>query len=177
MKNLVISFLFIGATLLYFGCDEGNPVAPDQNQIELETTSLEKWNRTPFTGTCTFVEDIDPGKTTVLQNGKTLIKGIKSVWYNDGSDPRVNGKSIWHFSMLLNEDGTGRSWGTAELIVDNNGGKWKKWFVGKITPEGGSAPTFGIGVKGDVKGLFAKWNYNILFSDGFYTIKGTIAGR
>ncbi|MBL1215589.1 MAG: hypothetical protein HND52_19640 [Ignavibacteriae bacterium] len=178
MKRFRVLFFATCALLIFFGCTENNPIEPDVTKNDQPTEALEKRCRTNFTGTCNFVRDIDPGTTTVLPNGKTLIRGIKSEWYDEASDPRVTGTTIWHFSMLLNEDGTGKSWGTAELIVDDNGGKWKMWFRGKVTPEGGVAPVYGVGVDGDVRGSFAKWKYTMILANGFfYTTKGKIFQR
>ena len=47
MKRLILLFLFIGIALLYFGCSENNPSAPELSQSDQVTNSLAK----PLTGT------------------------------------------------------------------------------------------------------------------------------
>jgi uncharacterized protein (DUF2345 family) len=51
---------------------------------------------TPFVVLSTPVgaEDDSDGTIVTLPNGKTLIKGAKHTWYDDGSDPRITGKSV-----------------------------------------------------------------------------------
>ena len=47
MKRLFLAFLFTGIALLYFGCSENNPSAPELSQNDQVTNSLAK----PLTGT------------------------------------------------------------------------------------------------------------------------------
>ena len=181
MKRFISMFLVIGTAMIFFACQGDSLTDPGLSQSADQTdqapTSLAQF-KTPFTGTCNFVKDIDPGTATVLPNGKTLVEGIVSEWYDEASDPRVTGRTIWSFSMLLNEDGTGKLWGTAELIVDNNGGKWKTAYKGELTAEGAFAPVVGVGVEGDVKGLTEKWDYTMIYANGFfYVTEGFIIGH
>ena len=46
MKRLFLAFLFTGIALLYFGCSENNPSAPELSQSDQVTNSLAK----PLTG-------------------------------------------------------------------------------------------------------------------------------
>jgi len=179
MKRLIFVFLFIGTVLLYWGCAENNPMAPTSNQNDREVSSFEKLNKTLFTGTCKFVKPIDPGTTTVLPNGQTLIEGMRAEWYDKASDPRVTGRSIWLGNQLIDRDGTVKYWGKAEIIVDKNGGKWEMCWHGNITGGIGVAKAFGIGVEGKVKGLFAKSTYTIDVTGGppptaYYVTEGFI---
>jgi len=182
MKRFISMLLVVSATMIFFACQGESPtdpgVSPDnQTNASLESASLAKM-KTLFTGTCNFVKNINPGTTTVLPNGKTLIEGMMVEWYDEASDPRVTGRTIWYANQLLNEDGTGIYWGTAELIVDNNGGKWEMVWGGKLTSEAAVAPAVGVGVDGDVKGLAAKWTYTMTFANGFfYVTEGFIIGQ
>ncbi len=179
MKHFII-FSIIFSGLLLFSCQE-NPIEPQvgsdiQSSASLERAPLAKY-KTPFTGTSNFVAIIDPGTTTVLPNGKSLIEGIRAEWYDEATDPRVTGKTFWYVNELLNEDGNGKYWGSAELIVDNNGGKWEIIWAGQLTNGGtvANATAFGTGVEGDVKGLTAKWDYKLDLAVGFfYKTKGFI---
>ena len=47
MKRLFLAFLFTGIALLYFGCSENNPSAPELSQSDQVTNSLAK---KPLTG-------------------------------------------------------------------------------------------------------------------------------
>ncbi len=47
MKHLMLVFLVIGATLIFFGCSENNPSAPELSQGDQVTNSLAK---PPLTG-------------------------------------------------------------------------------------------------------------------------------
>jgi len=200
MKHLLFMFLVIGALLIFFSCQQESPVDPAANQdneaviselnlgeeeivLQLKESDetpavLESWNCMVFTGMDTFVQDIDPGETTVLLNGKIFTKGRIAEWYEIASDTRVTGQSIWNINSLADPDGTMKFWGKTELNVEDNGGQWKIfWFGGTI--EGGlQATAVGIGKKGAVKGMFAKWNYEMIFANGFfYTFEGKIFGR
>lgn len=179
MKHFII-FSIIFSGLLLFSCQE-NPIEPQANPDFQSTASLDRGPlaqlKTPFTGTCNFVAPIDPGTTTVLPNGKTLIEGFVVEWYDEASDSRVTGKTIWYANELLDENGNGKYWGTTELFVDNGGGKWEMIWGGNLTNNGtvGVATAIGTGVEGDVKGLTAKWIYKIDVSVGFfYTTEGFI---
>ena len=48
MKRSILMFLVIGATLIFFGCSEKNPSAPELSQSDQVTNSLAK---PPLTGT------------------------------------------------------------------------------------------------------------------------------
>jgi len=200
MKHLSFVLVIIGAILIFFGCQQEGPVAPEANQNNDATISelnlneeeivlqlkesdetpaaLERWRCTTFTGTCNYVQDIDPGIVTVLPNGKTLTKGSISEWYDSASDSRVTGQTIWYVNSLLDPDGTGKMWGKTDLNVDISGGQWKMYWWGELTSEGAKATVVGIGKKGTVKGLFAKWKYTLVFTNGFfYTFEGKIFER
>ena len=200
MRHLTFVLMLIGAVLIFFGCQQEGPVAPMENQnndaaiselnlneedivLQLKESdetpvALERWTCTSFTGIDNFVQDIDPGTVTVLPNGKTLTKGQIAEWYESASDPRVTGQSIWHINSLADPDGTMKFWGKTEINVEDNGGQWKTvWFGGTV--DGGlKATAVGIGKKGAVKGMFAKWNYSMVFANGFfYTFEGKIFSR
>jgi len=175
MKHSSI-FLLIIFTMLFFSCQGEYLVEPEASPDVQSSASLERASgplakfKTKFTGTCNFVAPIDPGTTTTLPNGKTLIEGFRAEWYDEASDPRVTGKTFWDANQLLDESGNGKYWGTTELIVDNDGGKWKMEWGGSLTNGGtvGIAKVLGTGIEGDVKGLTARWIYKIDVSIGFF---------
>lgn len=200
MKHPTFVFLVFSAVLVFFGCQQQGPVSPKATQNNETTISepnlneeeivlqlkerdetpaaLERWRCTTFTGMDTFVQDIDPGIVTVLPNGKTLTKGKIAEWYESASDPRVTGQSIWYINSLVDPDGTMKLWGKSDLNVENNGGQWKTMWWGKTVDGGLKATVIGIGKKGAVKGLFAKWKYTMVFANGFfYTFEGKIFER
>jgi hypothetical protein len=181
MKRLILMFLVIGTGLIFFGCSENNPSAPELNQNDQVTTSLAK-AKTPFTGTSNFVQPLDPGTTTLLPNGKTLVKGELVEWYDEANDLRVTGQSIWYINSLTEEDGlSAKIWGKAEINVgvenpgDESRGKWEISWHGWVTPTGNETHPFtivaeavGTGKEGEVKGLVAKWTYTMDLENGFF---------
>ena len=179
MKKSVSVFLLIFTILVYFGCTEDNPIGPQADQ---GTASLEKLNKTTFTGTSRFVKPIDPGTTTVLPNGYTLIEQRVVEWYDEASDPRITGRSIWTVDQIISPDGAVKYGGSTELIVDGSGGKWEMWWHGSIVGGIGIANAYCVGVEGAVKGLYAKSIYTIDLTVGppptsFYEVEGFILER
>ena len=185
MKHLIYVFLVIGVVVFFFGCQKDNLTSPDLNQSDqAEAPVLNKSDRvlvpwtktkTAFTGTSNFKQLLEPATETLLPNGKTLLSGEVAEWYDEASDPRVTGQSIWVVNKLLNEDGSGKVWGTADIFVDNDGGRWEILWWGSVSSEGVVAKAVGTGIEGDVKGLVAKWTYTMIFENGiFYTSKGYI---
>lgn len=199
MKRLILIFFVVGTVLVFFSCSKDNATAPEMSNIpelnqapELsQAPEISQFDQLPepslnecgtyFSGTSTFQKPVEPGTTTLLPNGKTLIKGEVAEWYDDATDPRVTGVSFWTVNKLLNPDGTGRAWGKAEIIVNNSGGKWKIIWWGKITEVGVDAKAIGVGVEGTVRGLFARWTYTMVFANivtvPFYTSEGKIIGH
>ena len=187
MKRLINVFLIVVSVFLLLSCQDNNPTNPAQNQNDqtMIPDSKQTDNRfspfakvvSHFTGTSNFVAPLEPGTERVLPNGKTLVLEQKAEWYDEASDARVTGQTIWVINKLLNKDGTGRVWGSAVLNVDD-GGKWDMIWWGTLTSEGIVAKAVGSGVEGAVKGLTAKWTYTMDFAQGFfYTSKGIIIER
>jgi hypothetical protein len=187
MRRLIVMLLVIGINLIFFSCSGENPTepeisqapeisqVPEMSQMDQLTDPLPTECVTYFSGTSYPVAPINPGTTTVLPNGKTLLKGQVAEWYDNATDPRVTGQSIWTVNKLLDPDGTGIAWGNAELNVDNSGGKWKIVWWGCVSEVGVVAKAVGIGKKGAVRGLFAKWTYTMTFANGiFYVTEGYI---
>ncbi len=182
MKNLFFVFLIVGIVLVFFGCSENIPTAPELNQShqiadqsDLVVTTLTN-PKTIFTGTSTMVELVAAGTFKPLPNGKTLMKGRISKYYDDTSDPRVTGYSFWYVDGIFNEDGSGKMQGKAELIVDGDGGKWEMSWHGSMAADGSIIDyVVGTGKEGAVKGLVAKWTYIRLPGQaGFYSVEGVI---
>ena len=174
MKRLIRVLISVIVISLLIGCSENSPLTPSAENDKGDNT-LEKLVKTNFTGTSNFVKPIDAGVSTPLPNGKTLIEGMKVEWYDQASDPRVTGTSIWNANQLISEDGTVKYGGTAKIIVDNN----EMWWHGNIVGGIGVANAYGVGVEGNVKGLFARWTYTIDLTVGpppiaFYVTEGFI---
>jgi hypothetical protein len=182
MKRLLFLFLCTVIAVLYFGCSD-NPSTPEGNQGNHVTTSLSKVDR--FTGTSIFIEILDQGVTTDLPGGGTLTIGRKALWQDvttDPGDPRVEGFATWTVNQKVNKTGNGHVWGTAEMVVDADLGKWAMTWHGVVSgnPANGDLYIKGIaigeGIEGSVEGLNAKWTYildqaNVGF---FYTSEGFI---
>ncbi len=171
MTRLNFMFLVIfGVAIIFSGCEK-----------EDCSTSI----FTEFTGTSNFVVDIEPGTTTELPDGRILIDGQSAEWYDEATDWRVTGKTIWHVNWLMEvEANTAQIWGTAELFVDGDRGKWELSWQGYQTPTGDGfkvvVGAVGTGKEGEVKGLVATWTYTMNFdfnnpeTSFFYATEGII---
>ncbi len=176
MKRSFFFLVVIGVTMIFLNCSEENTTAPETNQA--------------FAGTSIWVADIDPGETTLLEDGRTLITGQKAEWYDSTNVDLVTGKSFWEVGWIIEEDGNAQMWATAELVVDGGRGKWEFTWSGTRVPTGGGTfvewespfriegDAVGKGVEGEVAGLEAKWTYimdfNGDFSTLFYNVEGYI---
>lgn len=184
-----ISLLFILSIAGFFSqCTKDDVLKDFADQNDQETSSLKsmKFNETSFTGTSVFVAPIEAGTEINLPNGKTLIAGQTAEWYDEASDSRVTGKSVWYVNWLKEPDpNTAKVWGKAELFVgvkatgDTPQGKWEITWEGNQTPDGGGflidVTATGIGTEGVVKGLTATWKYTMDISKGFiYESEGVI---
>lgn len=179
MKSIIVVLLFMGITLFYFSCSD-NPSAPGVTQGDQVTTSLTKV--VGFTSTSTLVAPIEAPTITPLPGGRTLVEGNKTQWRDIASDPRVTGDAFWTTNKSVNKYGRGITWGTCELFVDNDGGKWEITWDGVVEGSPANGDLYikgvakGVGVEGDVEGLIAKWFYildqaNVGF---YYTSEGFI---
>lgn len=173
MKNLILIFLFFGIAMLYIGCSDNNPSAPNLSQDDQVTTSLSKV--TGFTSTSTLQEGLESPTITPLPGGRTLAEGNKTRWRDAATDPRVTGDAYWTTNSRVNKFGRGITWGTCELFVDNDGGKWEITWEGIVEGSPATGDLYirgvakGVGVEGDVEGLTAKWFYILdLANVGFY---------
>ena len=180
MKKLLI--VLFGAFFL-FACaptEEECFRSDDLSAVELKS----KREKVEFTGVCS--KDVDyvdlPGIEKLLPNGKMLVKGSTTVWHDDASDWRVTGSTFWYVNQKIEEDGSFKYWGKAELIVDgeNEGdpsrGSWDMTWHGYLTftPMGPQliAEAVGQGKSGDVKGMVGKWTYIMDFSQFVYNFEG-----
>ena len=126
-----------------------------------------------FTGISTWIEDIYLGDTTFLPTGQILIENQTSEWYDEATDWRVTGSTFWTINWLIEPDPpfTAEVYGTTELFVDGDRGKWEMSWHGPMVPtaEGFLIEVHAVatGVEGEVMGLFAEWNYtmNFVFSN------------
>lgn len=108
--------------------------------------------KTPFTGTEVWVEDLDPGSEIALpDSGLSQIRGAKSRFTLEVSDPRVSGDDVatinWNFK-LVDEPVyvTGFMWGT--FRITNAEGYWKGAWVGYRDKRGYSYIDY-VGTGGD----------------------------
>jgi len=92
MKHLMLVFLVIGATLIFFGCSEQNTSAPELSQGDQVTNSLAK---KPLTGTV-YLDFLPPGSTppyfwvgTVTFGTETYDLRYKSVGDPPPPPPRA----------------------------------------------------------------------------------------
>ena len=126
-----------------------------------------------FTGIDTPVSVIDGGDTTFYDDGGMLIEGLISEWYEQADDWRVTGISVWDNYFLYGPDGSAEVWGTGEIFVgsdpDNPAytGKWDITFESVLTATDVGfdllGHSVGVGVEGDVLGLYGKWTYTMSF--------------
>jgi hypothetical protein len=190
MKRSKLMLLVIGAAIFFFGCEKMDPVPPDFELANQENTSLKCTKvKTAFTGTSTpVINPIDPGTTKILPNGKTQVMGCVAEWYDQASDPRVTGTSIWYENFIWDAEpfaSPGKIWGKAEIFVggnaEENDGRWEITWHGYFTLS--EVPghftvdvdAVGTGKEGEVKGLTAKWKYTFDSQVGFfYSTEGYI---
>lgn len=179
MKRLNLIFLVLAVVVISFStCKEDCPTPQPTN----------------FTGTSTWVKDIDPGTTEALESGKVLIIGQTAEWYDSANIAQVTGQSFWTVNWLMDADFSGgKLWGTAIINegVKNQGdpvlGKWEIIWDGILTdavfdPEAGfftqgriTVDAVGAGVSGNVDGMSGQWTYTMDIAQGFvYKTEGHI---
>ncbi len=174
MKRLNLMFLVIGVSIIFFGCSKDDSLAPESDQSDQVTNSLKSAKiLTEFSGICSFFAPGEEGSIKVLPNDKILVKGATVVWYDDATDPLVTGKTFWYIKQKIEEDGTFKYWGKAELIVDDNRGRWEMSWHGYLNQNGLIAVAVGTGKEGEVKGLVAKWTYILDFEQFVYNFEGS----
>jgi len=168
MKRLNLLILIIGVAILFFGCSKNNPMAPDVSQSDELTNSFKaKKTTTDFTGT---------------SSPRVPLGTEPNVWYDDASDPRVTGITIWVTDVGSIPEG--KLCGTAELFVgadeigDDYDGKWEMKWYGTVTPPMLVAHVVGIGTEGNVKGMFTQSTYTMDLGVGPpYVTAGYIAPK
>jgi len=165
------SMIFILVVVIGF-CFTGFALA-DQTSV-----STEKKVVTKFSGESNFIAAGAKGTKTTLPNGKKFMSGRSSKYFEKATDPRVVGVSLWYVDAIINEDGSMKYWGTAELIVDNNGGRWDMTWFGRKSSDGGAiAHVLGTGKEGAVKELIAKWTFIRKPGESkYYRTEGMIIG-
>ena len=138
---------------------------------------LEPYVNVYVVGISTPVSVVYGGDTTFYDDGGMLIENMVTEWYEQGEDWRYNGISVWYITFLFAPDGSAEMWGTAEIFVGSNPdnpayvGKWDLTWNAVLTPTDVGfdllGHNVGIGVEGDVMGLFCKYTYTMQnnFSD------------
>jgi len=179
MKRSNLIFLVLVVTAISFSSCQKECTTPQQ---------------TNFTGTSTWVKDMDPGTTEALESGKVLITGQVAEWYESANITEVTGQSFWTVNWLIDPDFTSaKLWGTSiiNVGVENQGdpvlGKWEMIWNGTLSnavfdPEAGfftqgliAVDAVGTGVSGSVDGISAHWTYTMDISKGFvYAFEGYI---
>lgn len=172
MKKSMFFILMVGVAIVFWGCSENNSTAPELSQSDQVATTLTKV-KTAFTGASYFTTSLDAGTAKPLPNGKVLVQGVVREWYDNATDPRVAGQTIWYINAKINTDGSREMWGKGELNVDDNGGKWEMSWKGTMDIDGNIVDyVTGTGKEGDVKGMVGKWIYtsvkDITQPPGFY---------
>jgi hypothetical protein len=182
MKRLILLFLIIGATLSFFGCSEKNPSAPELNQGDQVTTSLNKNEHTPFNGTSTSIlPPVDFGKKTVLPNGRVQVRGFIIDTEDIMNDDRVTGTVRWvvHWNEYYTEEGEfiyDKRWGTGELIIPDVG-RWDMTYKGWANVEEGVTYEVDGHGKGELRGLKAHWIYKKPLAPGPFNVTGYIVEK
>jgi hypothetical protein len=172
MKRLILVFLFVGIAVVYFGCSENNPSAPELNQNAQVTAPLEKVH-TYFSGTSTNIGLLDPGKTNTLPNGRVQIRGLVVQTDDIMSDSRVTGIVTWVVNLNIYQGGNDWRWGSGELVIPDVG-RWDMTYKGWLTPgEGITYEVDGYG-KGELRGLKAHWTYKLPEPPGIFDVTGFI---
>ena len=172
MKRLILMFLFFGVIIIFSGCKKDECEIPEYKVPE-------------FTGTCIMVAPGEEGTTTELPDGRILIEGQTAEWYDEATDWRVTGKTFWVVNWLKEvEANTAQVWGTTEIFVDGDRGKWDMSWTGWQTPSDIGflvvCEGVGIGIEGEVLGLVATWTYTMNFdfnnpeTSFFYATEGII---
>jgi len=170
MKRTNLLFLVLTIIFVSFGCKNEEGTTPQ---------------KTEFTGTCTMVKEISPGKVDVLESGKILVTGTSDEWYDSTSIAQVTGQSFWYSNRIMEADfSSADSWGTAVINVgvkkegDPVLGKWELIWKATLTggvfdPETGTfsegiikGEACGTGVSGNVEGMVGHWTYTMDLSKG-----------
>ena len=183
MKRSILMLMAIAVALIFFGCAKEEILAPEVEQDAMEESALKGAKKaTEFTGTSApiLVPPISEGTTMILPNGKTKLKGMTAEWYDEASDLRVTGKSIWVVNSITEAENpfNRKMWGSAEIFVgvkhpddpnydpnDLPTGRWDIKWHGYMTPSETpghftiDVDATGVGKSGEVKGLTAKWKY------------------
>lgn len=184
MKRSILIIFVMGVTLCFVGCSENNPLSPEQNDNDQVVTSLAKLKFT-FTGQCTPFKSGNSATEKPLPNGKVLSEGETAYWYELADEPLVSGVSKWYINRIINEDGSQKIWGKAEIFVGtdtdtenpetNNNGVWEiHWYGWFTTTPQIVCDAVGTGMSGDVKGMVAKWVYTFDFGLFQYDTEGYI---
>ncbi len=202
MKRSILMLMAIAVALIFFGCAKEEILPPDLEQDALEESALKgaKVNKpAKFIGTSIpVINTAEPnnfGIPTALPNGQTLVEGVSVEWYDEASDWRVTGKSVWKADYVWDGDpyiSHGIIEGTCEIFVglqnpDSPGydpdalpvGKWEITWTGEqiVNPDGSFemvAYAYGVGTEGVVKGLRAKWIDTFDFVNFRYNTEGYI---
>ncbi len=179
MKKFIL--LFLGVALLLSGCSKDECTAPEASD---------------FSGTSSWVADVDPGTVTVLDDGRFLIEDQIGEWYDSSGNKLVTGKSVWVVNWLIEPDwSSAKMWGTAEIYTGlesggspgNAEGVWELTYDADLT-EGVFDPEIGFlsqgkifvtangkGKSGVVEGKLATWTYTMDISKGFvYHLTGSM---
>ncbi|MDH3252568.1 MAG: hypothetical protein OEM41_07235 [Ignavibacteria bacterium] len=175
MKRSIFMTLVIGAGLIFFGCSDKNPTAPEMSQSGQVPASLGKVVKY-FSGTSTNIGFLDPGKTNALPNGRVQIRGLVVQTEDILTDLRVTGIVTWVVHLNIYPEGNDTRWGSGELIIPDVG-RWDMTYKGWLTPgEGLTYEVDGHG-KGELKGLKAHWTYFLPNPPGVFEVQGFIIER
>jgi hypothetical protein len=173
MKRLFLVFLFVGIAVVYFGCSVNDPSAPELNQSDQVTVSLEKKVVTTFTGTSSNTQVVEPPKITTLPDGRELWRGFVVTTDDNMSDDRVTGTVTWVVHLNIYPDGSDKRWGTGELIIPDRG-RWQMPYKGWKTVDGVVTYEVDGHGKGEFRGLKAHWTYVLDLSQGIFVVDGFI---
>jgi len=192
MKRLKLILLFIGVTMMFFGCQKDNAVDPiegDQLNPQLKAEKIY------FEGLCLpTLEPIECGESHELPNGMVKVTGFQSVWQDVTNDPLTTGFTYWDEDMLFSKDRkSAKVWGKATLVLDGDRGEWHFsmqgiWYIKEgsddllapicdLPPPPTPLPSSiiyavckAVGKSGEVKGMVGEWTYVMDTDAGFYYV-------
>jgi len=177
MKNLIFIFLFFGVATLYIGCSDNNPSAPQLNQSDQVTNTLDKKPAPTLNCTTEYFFQVGSGIVDaelgllVWQgpiNGD--ISGIIQWWAN--TESRYTGQASHYVDrfVILNDAGEFLLAGDEAGTTTARHGKNSNWRTNGIVTDAGEGYEEWIGRKTHDEGHFT-WAAPGLPEHGYGTFR------
>jgi len=202
MKRSIFLLMAIAMAVIFAGCEKEKVLPPDLEQDVLEDADFKGARHhkpAKFIGTSLPVLNPsvpnEAGVVTPMPNGQLKVEGTVAEWFEEASDWRISGKSVWTANYLWDGEplaSHGLAEGTCEIFVgltnpDLEGfdpdveplGKWELSWTGEmiVNPDGSAdmvAIACGVGTEGVVKGLRTRSVYTFDFAAFKYNTEGYI---